>query len=180
MLLVMVDAYSKWIDVHAVSAATSQKTIEKIREYITTHGIPDAIISDNGRCFTSDKFCTANSIQHIRMARYHPSSNGFAERAMQTVKGGLAKMKTGTFTERLQRFLMAYRNTPHVTTGISPAELLKGRRPKTLLDLLRPNLADRIKKIQFNQKYYHDKNSHEVYFVEGQAVLIRNFGRGPC
>ena len=86
-------------------------------------------------------------------------------------------MKTGTFTEPLQHFLMAYRNTPHATTGISLAELLMGRRSKTLLDLLRPNLADWIKKKQFDQKYY--KNSHERHFVEGQAVFIGKFGRGP-
>ena len=182
MLLILVDAYSKWIDVHAVSTATTQKTVEKIRESIITHGIPDSIVSDNGSCFTSNEFqafCTANGIQHIRVAPHHPSSNGLAERAVQTVKGGLAKMRTGTFTERLQRFLMAYRNTPHATTGISPAELLMGRRPKTLLDLLRPNLADRVKKKQLDQKYYHDKTSHERHIGEGQAVFIRNFRRGP-
>ena len=182
MLLILVDAYSKWMDVHAVSTATTQKTVEKIRESIVTHGIPDSIVSDNGSCFTSNEFqafCTANGIQHIRVAPYHPSSNGLVERAVQTLKGGLAKMRTGTFTERLQRFLMAYRNTPHATTGISPAELLMGRRPKTLLDLLRPNLADRVKKKQLDQKYYHDKTSHERHIGEGQAVFIRNFRRGP-
>ena len=146
----MVDAYSKRIDVHAVSTATAPETIEKIRESITTHGIPDIIVSDNGSG-EFQSFCTANGIQHIRVAPCHPLSNGLAEHAVQTVKGGLAKMKTGTFTERLQRFLMAYPNTPHATTGISPAELLMGRRPKALLDLLRPNLADRINKKQFNQ-----------------------------
>ena len=41
-------AYSKWIDVHPLSTATAQKTIEKIRESITTHGIPDTIVSDSG------------------------------------------------------------------------------------------------------------------------------------
>ncbi len=37
---------------------------------------------------------------------------------------------------------MVMPNTPHTTTGLETAELLLGRRPKTLLDLVKPNLTD--------------------------------------
>lgn len=56
----------------------------------------------------------------------------FAERAVQTLKEAL-KLAT-----RLAHFLFQYRNTPHTMTGRSPAELLLGRKPRTLLHLLHP------------------------------------------
>ena len=59
---------------------------------------------------------------------YHPSSNGLAERAMQTFKQGLKKMKYGTLQTKISRFLFSYRTTPQSTTGVSPAELLMGRK----------------------------------------------------
>ena len=39
---------------------------------------------------------------------------------------------------KLQRFLFSYRTLPHSTTGVSPGELLMGRRLKTALDFLKP------------------------------------------
>ena len=53
------------------------------------------LLSDNGPSFTSDefkKFMQANGIKHITSALYHPSTNGFAERALQTVKQGLNRL----------------------------------------------------------------------------------------
>ena len=130
MLLVIVDAHSKWLDVAVVTSATSSVTIEKLRGMFTTHGIPEIVVSDNGTVFTSDEFETfmiSNGIRHIKSAPYHPSTNGLADRAIQTLKGNLKKSKTGPLETRISRFLFKYRTTPHTTTGISPAELLMGR-----------------------------------------------------
>ena len=69
--------------------ATSEITIEHLRRTFSTHGIPDTIVSDNSICFTSNEFihfCKMNGLKHITSAPYHPSTNGMAERAIQTVK----------------------------------------------------------------------------------------------
>ena len=81
MLLVVVDAHSKWLDVAVVTSATSSITIGKLQGMFATHGIPDIIVSDNGTVFTSDEFETfmkLNGIRHIKSAPYHPSTNGLA------------------------------------------------------------------------------------------------------
>ena len=86
MLLVIVDAFSKWLEVHTVSSATSRATIESIRETIATQDMPDIIVSDNGSCFTSQEFelfCRSNGMTHIKSAPYQPASNGLAERIVQ-------------------------------------------------------------------------------------------------
>ncbi len=101
MFLVVVDAYSKWLDVRIAKQANSRTT------------------SDNGTPFTSHEFqafTQSNGIRHNTSAPYHPATNGQAERAVQTFKQYLRKATEGSLEDRL------YRITPHSTTGSSPAQ----------------------------------------------------------
>ena len=86
-------------------------------------------------------------------------------------------MKEGSL-DRLSRFLFWYRNTPQQTTGVSPAELLMGRRLRSALDLVHPDLASRVAKAQAYQKKTHDKHARFREFNVGDSVFARNFGRG--
>lgn len=56
IILVVVDAYSKWITTSVVKSATTHTTIEKLRKLFADHGLPDSIVTDNGACFTSSEF----------------------------------------------------------------------------------------------------------------------------
>ena len=53
--------------------------------------------------------------------------------------------------EKLAKFLVAYRNTPHSTTGVSPAQLLLGRSLRTCQDLVKPNLNHKMVNQQHQQ-----------------------------
>ena len=177
MLLIMVDAHSKWIEVHAVGAATSAATIERMRTSFAAYGVPDMLVSDNGSAFTSQEmahFMQKNGIQHVTIAPYHPSSNGLAERAVQTVKAGLRKQIGGSLETRLSRFLLAYRVTPHATTGVPPCELLQGRKLHTHLDLLKPDVQRVVGNRQQLQKEQHDKSARARSFTVGESVRVRD------
>ena len=180
-LLIIVDAYSKWIDVHIVPSTSAAAAIEKLRTTFSTHGLPEVLVSDNGPVFTStefEEFTKRNGIKHLTSAAYHPSSNGLAERAVQTVKDGLKKM-TGPLEARIPRFLLKYRVTPQATTGIAPAELLMGRRIRTYLDLLYPTIKQRVRSHQMVQKESGDAHTRTRQFNPGDRVLCRNFATGP-
>ena len=56
MILVVVDAHSKWIEASIVNSATTATTIQKLRTMFATHGLPQAVVSDNGSVFTSSDF----------------------------------------------------------------------------------------------------------------------------
>ena len=108
MLLIITDAHSKWIEVHVMNSITTENTLEKLRVTLACFGLPYVIVTDNAATFTSEKwriFMRNNNIKHITSAPYHPSSNGMAEKAVQTVKRGIVKQKEGTLETKLQRFL---------------------------------------------------------------------------
>ena len=85
MFFVLVDAYSKWLEVKTLPAASAKTTICCLQDIFATHGLPERIVSDNGSVFTSDEFrlfLKENGISHTTSSPYHPSSNGLAERAV--------------------------------------------------------------------------------------------------
>ena len=178
MFLVLVDAYSKWLDVQVMQSITTAKTIDKLNKIFSTHGLPQKIVTDNGPSFTSDEFkryMQANGIKHITSAPYHPATNGLAERAVQTMKQGIRQMLNGSIEEKLAKFLFKYRITPHSTTGVSPSELLMGRRIRSRLDLLLPDLTSVVQDKQLKQKQAHDKKKPDRNFIIGDTVFAEDF-----
>ena len=181
MYLIIIDAHSKWIEAICIPSATSSVVIEELKVLFVQFGLPDTIVTDNGTCFVSAEFKSylkKNGIKQITSAPYHPSTNGMAERAVQIVKQGLKKSTHGSVRTRLAKILKAYRLTPHSTTGVSPAEMLLGCRPKSRLDLLKPITAERVEANQWKQKKQHDIKSRDRSFKEGDTVFIRNFQTG--
>lgn len=180
MILVIIDAHSKYIDAHVMTSATSNATIIKLRQTFATHGLPSSIVSDNGTPFTAKEFCEfckTNGIKRINSSPYHPASNGLAERAVQTVKRGLKRTPGEDMETRLYRFLLSYRLTPQATTGETPAELLMGRRPRSRLDLILPSVADKVLIQQGKAKDY--RGGSERDFHVGDTVYAMNFGGKP-
>ena len=177
--LIIVDAYSKWLEVIPMSSTTAERTITELRKLFATHGLPTQVVTDNGPQFTSQEFevfLKSNGIQHYKSAPYHPATNGEAERYVQTFKQAMraAKCDSGTLPTKLMRFLLSYRTTPNATTGVSPAELLFGRTLRTRLNLLRPDVSTKVEDKQASQKQHHDKKSRERHFQVGQSVLVEN------
>ena len=178
MFLVVIDAYSKWLEAHLMKSTTSTATIEKLRAIFATHGLPVMVVSDNGTNFTSkefQEFMKRNSIKHIRVSPYHPASNGQAQRAVRVFKEGMEKMKEGTIITRLSRFLFNYRITPHTTTGVAPAELLMKRRLRTHLDPVQPRMEEHVIGKKFQQKSTHDQHAKERVFNAGNQVFVKDF-----
>jgi transposase InsO family protein len=97
MYLICVDAHSKWMEIFHMKSTTADATIDKLQELFSSWGHPETIVSDSGPQFISDsfkQFCVRNGIVHLLSAPYNPSSNGLAERSVQSFKRALkAAMK---------------------------------------------------------------------------------------
>ena len=182
MLLLMIDAHSKWLEIHVTNTATSTSTIELLRRSFASLGIPEVLVSDNVTVFTSEEFgdfLKRNGVHHIRTPPYHPASSGLVERAVQTFKEGMKRGKDGTLNMRLSRFLLRYRITPHSSTGSSPAELMMGRKLRTQLDLMHPDPRKKVQQSMDQQKKSHNAHARNRQFAVHDSVYVRNYGSGP-
>ena len=88
-------------------------------------------------------------------------------------------MSSGSIETRIVRFLFSYCTTPQSTTGSTPAELLMKRNLRSHLDLLVPDLSNRVFQAQEQQKNIHDKKAQDHQFVVGDHVMARNYAEGP-
>ncbi len=181
--LILVDAHSKWPEVIEMKSTTSSATILELRRLYSSYGLPEQLVSDNGPQFTSmefEKFLKSNGVKHICSAPYHPSSNGLAERFVQTFKRAMKASEHPelSFHQQLMSCLLAYRTTPHATTQVAPASLFLQRHVRTRLDLMRPEVEDIVSASQATQKHHHDKHSRARDLFIGQRVMVRNLRPG--
>ena len=189
--LVIVDAHSKWTDIYKTKGTTSTETIRLLQHSFSRFGLPVSLVSDNGPCFTSAEFAEftkTSGVRHITTAVYKPSTNGLAERMVQTFKNALRK-SSEPIPVALDRFLFNYRMTPHATTGVTPAELMFGRKLRTRLDLIRPDnftppplvsseeVAEKVMNKQAAQKKNHCSRPRGIELAIHTPIMIRNFGR---
>lgn len=146
MVLIMVDAYSKWIEAWVTKTMTSKETEEKVKEACARFGLPKTMVSDNGTQFTASnmqKFFKRNGIRHITSPPGHPQSNGLAENAVKTFKNNVKSRladpqnKDKTLNMIILEFLFSYRTTKHISTQETPAYLMLNRNIRTRMDILR-------------------------------------------
>ncbi|XP_051782565.1 uncharacterized protein K02A2.6-like [Erpetoichthys calabaricus] len=182
MYLIVIDAHSKWPEVHIMDNTTASKTIQVLRSLFSRYGIPHILVSDNGPQFCSEEFGTflkSNGVKHIRSAPYHPATNGLAERFVQTFKHSLKSSRgTALVQQRLDTFLLTYRNTPHATTKETPAMLFLGRKLRSRLDFLKPNIAGVVHRSQDAQQERRQPHSKDRRFELGEPVLVRDYRKG--
>ena len=55
-VLIVADAYSKWLEIIPMSSTTSLKTTEALRSLFARYGIPEELFSDNGPQLTTEEF----------------------------------------------------------------------------------------------------------------------------
>ena len=85
--LMIVDAHSKWVDIYLTKGTTSFETTSCLQHSFAQYGSPISIVSDNGPRFTSQEFqdfIQCRGFRHMTTAVYKPTTNGIAERMVQT------------------------------------------------------------------------------------------------
>ena len=80
-----------------VLRATARPVCDALLEGLARHGVPEQILTDNGKVFTGrfarkpaivafDRICLGNGIRHILTAPYSPTTTGKIERLHKTIR----------------------------------------------------------------------------------------------
>ena len=111
-----------------------------MKSIFARHGVPESILSDNGPQYASAvfaDFAKEYGFTHMTSSPRYPQGNGAAERAVRTVKGLLEKSDDPYLA------LMSYHSTP-LENGYSPAELLMGRKMRTIIPMIPEQLLPNV------------------------------------
>lgn len=130
-LLVIIDAFTKFIRLYPCKSTTTEESIRHLCEYFRAYSKPKRLISDRGTCFTSDafkKYLKSNNIDHILVAVSTPRANGQVERFNRIITPMLAKSSETPckWDRALERVEYSLNNTVCRATGETPARLLFG------------------------------------------------------
>lgn len=187
-LLAVVDYYSRFFDVVIMRSTTSQKMIEALTPIFTRYGYPFSLKSDNASQFVSEEFesfLVSHGVQHRTSPPLWPQANGEVERQNRTLLKSLkvAEAEGKKWKDELDKFLLAYRTTPHSSTGATPAFMMFGRELRTKLPELRPHksvldegIRDRDWSRKLTGKMYADRQRRAANnpVTPGDTVLVKN------
>jgi transposase InsO family protein len=93
-----IDDHSRFcVIAKVVARATARPVCDALFEALNTYGIPEQILTDNGKVFTGrlgrrpanvlfDRICLNNGIHHILTAPYSPTTTGKVERLHKTLR----------------------------------------------------------------------------------------------
>ena len=135
-LLVLVDEHSRYPVVKKVSTTAAHAVIPAMEEVFALLGVPARVKSDNGPPFDSAQFrqfADSLGFRHHRITPLWPRANATCERFMPNLGAVMRKSNLShtPWEVEFQRFLGAYRSTPHSTTRATPCELMFRTPPDT-------------------------------------------------
>jgi transposase InsO family protein len=93
-----IDDHSRFcVCARVVARATARPVTEALQWALGAHGVPDQILTDNGKVFTArfgpgpgpvlfDRICANNGIRHLLTAPYSPTTTGKVERFHKTMR----------------------------------------------------------------------------------------------
>ncbi len=115
-----------------VARATARPVCDALLDALNTHGIPEQILTDNGKVFTGrlahkpanvlfDRICLNNGIRHLLTAPYSPTTTGKIERLHKTMRKEFFSEKSFETIEECRQPSMSGSSTTTTSENTSPS-----------------------------------------------------------
>ena len=214
-ILVVTDHLTTWSEAYPIPDQEATSIAETfVTQFVARFGSPRLVHTDQGRNFEARLFkemCNLSGIKKTHTMPFRPQSNGIVERMNKTIGSLITAFiseNQRTWDKDLSILMMAYRATPHETSGFTPTELMLGRQISMPIDIqvglppesepqeelqylvdLRERLEDayaiareNLKAGAERQKRYYDLSADHEKFQPGDLVWLLNQSRrkGRC
>ena len=184
---VLIDTYSKWPEVSVTKSTEFERLFPALDQSFACHGYPDLVVHDGGPPYNSHnwkEYAKRCGFETSLCTPEHPQANGQAEKFMSSiVKITHASIAEGKDPKKeIYTFLMNYRNTPHSSTGQTPASLMMNRGIKTKIPTMiktpttpaHKEARQKDAAAKTKQKEYADKHRRATdrQYKVGDTVLL--------
>jgi hypothetical protein len=141
-ILVVTDHLTRWSEAFPIPDQEAKTIAEVfITQFVARFGAPRLVHTDQGRNFEAKLFkemCKMMGVKKTHTMPFRPQSNGIVERMNKTIGSLITAFiseNQKTWDKDLAILMMAYRATPHETTGFTPTELMLGRQISMPIDV---------------------------------------------
>ena len=193
-LFTIIDRFSRWTEAIPIPDLSSSTIIRALYDgWICRFGLPEKIVTDQGRSFLSSdfqNFCTRMGIKHSWTTAYHPQSNGMIERFHRTLKTAIKSHFPIPWTKSLSTILYGLRTVINEQADYSIAQMVYGTTIKIPADFmcekenildLDPNhytkqLISYIKQLKPREVKHHNKENVFIFKDMDTAthMFVRN------
>lgn len=198
--MVVVDKFSKFSHFIALKHPFSTLVVAKhfMQHIYKLHGMPEAIVSDRDRIFTSQLWQALFKLADVKLhmsSSYHPKTDGQTERVNQCMETFLRCFVNACPSKWIDWLYLAkfwYNSCKHEALGLSPFEVLYGYSPKPFglnavdnsqnpsLDewlqdkaVITTLVRQHLHRAQLRMKAQANKNMPERVFAVGDQVYLR-------
>ena len=131
--LITADYSSSYFEVDRLQSKRVKDIVYSLKGQFARHGVPEIVFSDNSPFMAGEfqRFAKLWEFTHQTSSPRYPVSNGKVENAVKTAK----MLMTKALEDHKDPFLalLDWRNTPSETLKLSPAQIMFGRRTRTLM-----------------------------------------------
>ena len=205
-VLVLIDYATRYPEAIPLRNISARSVAQALFHIISWVGISKEILTDQGTNFMSrtiKELYGLLKVKAIRTSVYHPATDGLCERFNRTLKSMIRKFvleDARNWHQWLDPLLFAVREVPQASTGFSPFDLLYGRRPRGVLELIKENWEEgssdsknkieyvmdlraklhslgvmsreHLRQAQENQKRLYDRGTRLRDLTPGDKVLV--------
>ncbi len=190
--LVLVDYATRYPEAVPLRSISAKSVAEALFRLISRVGIPKEILTDQGTTFLSrtlKELYELLGIKSIRTSVYHPQTDGLVKLFNRTLKNMVRKFvkeDTKNWDKWLEPLLFAVREVPQASTGFSPFELLYGRQPRGVLDVIKESWEEGPSNSRNEIQYVLDLRAKRHIlgrlsmenFLQAQDKQMRLYNRG--
>ena len=205
-ILVVVDKLTKFALFIPTTSNINEIDTAKLffKHIVSQYGLPQQIITDRDSRWTGSfwkELCEHMNIRRSLTTAHHPQADGQTEimnQILETALRSYVAPSRDNWSELLDKFALAYNNTPHSATGFPPSFLLYGYSPRSGSSYMHENIEFVHREIEADSdgsksKHHKDSNDDTRTFLDefetyrsqakealifSQAAQRRNYNKG--